>query len=80
MGSYGQVPLRDIWEMLDKCAPGHTRKLGTHYYCIQYNGRAYRSFPKGEHGRANPPIERGHIKRMARLLQIYDCASKTLNL
>ena len=80
MGSYGQVALQEIWAMLDKCAPGHTRKLGTHYYRIQYNGRVYPSFPKGEHGHSNPLIQKGHIKRMARFLQIYECAIESLNL
>lgn len=76
MGSFGQVSLKTVWAMLDDCAPGHTRQLHTHHYCIRYNGHTYPTFPKGEHGKADPPVQLGHVKRMVRLFDIYECAKK----
>jgi hypothetical protein len=60
--------------MLEKCLPGHQRKTTDHYYRITHQGKVYPSFPKGDHGKANPPIESGHVKRLARFFDIYDCA------
>jgi len=31
-------------------------------------------------GKTNPAIQRGHVKRMARFLDILDCAKKHLSL
>jgi hypothetical protein len=80
MSSLGQIPLKDVWAMLAQCAPGHTIDTHTHHYWIRYNGRLYPTFPKGEHGKTNPPIQRGHVKRMARFLDILDCAKEHLSL
>jgi hypothetical protein len=80
MSSRGQVALKDVWMMLAECAAGHTIDEHTHHYWITFNGRLYPSFPKGEHGKANPPIQRGHVKRTARCLGIPDCAKEHLSL
>lgn len=66
--------------MLDRCAAGHTRKLQKHNYAIRYQGRTYPALPKGAHGKANPPIQKGHVKRMARFFGIMDCAKEFLAL
>ena len=79
MGS-GQIALSDVWAMLDECAKGHTRHLHTHYYSIRYNKKIYPTFPKGEHGKSNPQIEKGHIRRMARFFGVLGCAKNVLNL
>jgi hypothetical protein len=75
MSSFGQVALKDIWKMLDDCAPGHTRKAREHNHLIQFAGRAFPSLPLGKHGkRENPRIEVGHVKQMVRQLEIdQDC-------
>jgi hypothetical protein len=80
MGSFGQVPLKDIWAMLDICAPGHTRKAREHNHCIQYSGRTFPSLPLGKHGkRDNPPIELGHVRQMVRQLGLDpDCVKRFL--
>lgn len=80
MSSFGQIPLKDVWSMLHECAPGHTRHLHTHHYSIRYQGKTYPAFPKGAHGKSDPPIETGHIRRMARFLGIYDCARRVLGI
>jgi hypothetical protein len=79
VGSFGTVALKDVWSMLEQCAPGHTRKQTPHNWRITYRGQVYPSFPLGPHGkRVNPPIEIGHIKKMARMLGILDCAKSVL--
>lgn len=76
MSSFGQVPLKDVWAMLTECAPGYLARETTHHYRVTYNDRVYPSFPKGAHGKSNPPIERGPVKKLARFLQIEDCAGQ----
>lgn len=73
-----QVSHSAVWKMLRKCAPGHTRELKTHYYWIGYKDKTYRSFPKGAHGSKDPDVELGHVRKMARHLEILDCAKKYL--
>jgi hypothetical protein len=72
----GQLQLKAIWAMLDDCAPGYTKRLHTHKYSVKWQGRLYRALPKGEHGSANPPIERGQVLRMVKFFGIVDCARK----
>lgn len=66
--------------MLDECAPGHARKLQKHNYAIFYQGKTYPALPKGAHGKANPLIEKGHVKRMVRFFGILECAKKVLQI
>jgi hypothetical protein len=57
--------------MLQRCAPGFTATETDHNYCIRYNGRTYPTLPLGEHGpRHNPEIKRGHVRQMARQLEL----------
>ena len=62
--------------MLDDCAPGHTRRLRTHNYSIQWNDRIYRGFPKGDHDSTNPLIDRSHVRRLVKYFSIVTCARK----
>ncbi len=66
--------------MLKVCAPGCVITKKTHHYWIEYEGRTYPSFPKGEHGKKRrAEIEVGHIKKMVRHLHIdEECAKKEL--
>ena len=80
MTSFGQVPLKDIWAMLDRCAPGHTRKLREHNYVVYYGKESFPSLPLGRHGkRENPAIEIGHIRQMVRQLGLdNECVKRHL--
>ena len=79
MTSSGTVPLKTIWAMLDECAPGWNKTERTHNWVIQYNRLTFHRLPKGEHGaRKNPDIQVGHVKQMARLLQILPCAQQKI--
>ncbi len=40
MGSFGQAPLRDVWRMLEACAPDYKVRPTTHYYCITVGAKA----------------------------------------
>ena len=78
MGSFGQVSLKNVWSMLEACAPGYKVKPTTHYYCISVGEKTYPAFPKGGHGLTNPPIQVRHVRKMARFLGILDCARREL--
>lgn len=77
MGSTGTVKLNAVWELLNHCAPGHTKKEGDHYWRIYFQGKTYPNFPTGKHAK-NKEIQYGHIKRMIRHLEIEDCARTTM--
>jgi hypothetical protein len=76
------VKLLDIWRMLDECASGHQRKASTEYWTVKFNGKSYRSLPRGPHGRrVNPDIETGYVRSMIRHLGIgRECADAILDL
>lgn len=75
MPGFGRVPLNiKHGPDADTCAPGHKRIERTHHWCIYYAGRTHPTLPKGEHGKGNPEIEIGQIKKMARHLEILGCA------
>lgn len=79
MPSSGQVSLKDINDMLDDCAPGAVIVSKPHHNWVTWNGKTYRGLPRGKHGaRKNPEIEVGHVKRMARFLEILPCAQSRL--
>lgn len=66
--------------MLDQCAPGHTRTETDHHFCVRFNGKVFPTLPKGQHGKSNPGIQKGVLKKMARHLGILDCAKRSLAL
>lgn len=80
MSSFGLVTLKEVFTMLDLCAPGHTRTETDHHYCVRFNGLVFPTLPKGAHGKSNPGIQRGVLKKMARHLGILECAKTALGL
>ena len=67
--------------MLDRCAPGRTRKEREHNWVVMYRGRTYPRLPRGEHGaRKNPEIQVGHVKQMVRHFEIEACAKSQIEL
>ena len=81
MSSFGMVPLKEIFSMLKKCAPGHTVEKHKHYFWVSYKGAVYRSLPTGKHGKrkGRADIEVGHVRKMIRHLEIdLKCAKKHL--
>lgn len=76
------IKLNDIWRMLAECAPGYERRESREYWTVKYNGKSYRSLPRGPHGRRiNPDIETGYVRSLIRHLAIdLECAERSLNL
>ena len=73
------INLNDVWAMLDKCAPGYGRKESEHFHRVTYQGKTFRALPLGAHGkRKNPEIEAGHVRSMARHLEIEKCCREQL--
>jgi hypothetical protein len=73
--SFGEVPLKRVWQLLDTCAPGHT-----HNYCVRFRDKSFPTLPLGRHGkRESPPIQIGHIRQIVRQLGIdRDCARRVI--
>lgn len=79
MGSTGTVRLKDIWAMLEHCAPGYSVRSTDHNWRVTFGPLVYPTLPLGPHGRReNPEIELGHVRRMARFLGILECAKAFL--
>jgi hypothetical protein len=79
VASSGTVPLKDIWAMLDDCAPGYQAREREHNWLVIYAGKSFPRLPRGPHGkRQNPGIQVGHIKQMVRFFEIQDCAGRHL--
>lgn len=75
MGSSGTVKLKEVWAMLEECAPGYNKRATDHNWRVTYGERTYPALPLGPHGRReNPEIELGHIRQMVRFLGISECA------
>lgn len=69
------VRQREVFRMLDECAPENTRRLSDHFWRITYKGKTYPSFPKHEQ------VEVGHIRKVLRHLEIdMECAKKHLSI
>jgi hypothetical protein len=66
------ISFADVERMLKSCAPGHGIQLKTHYRIIRYAELIYPSFPKHDE------VEEGHVRKMARVLGILECARKFL--
>lgn len=66
------VSMKAIQAMLEECAPGHSMELKTHNWIVRFNKLTYPSLPKYEE------IEEFIVRKMARTLQIVDCAKKFL--
>lgn len=74
MGSLQLIRLNIVWELLDHCAPGYSRRQTDHHWQIRFAGKEYPTLPLGPHGRRkNPEIQVFHVRRMARFLGIEDC-------
>jgi hypothetical protein len=68
------VSLEDIIRMLEKCAPGYHIVEKTHNLQVYWNKKIYHGLPKYDR---MPP---GHVRSMARMLEILDCAKSVLGI
>ena len=66
--------------MLAICASGFSVEPKKHKQWVRYNGKTFR-LPKGKHGQVDPEIQKGHIKRLVRRLEIdAECAKQHLDI
>jgi len=73
------VPLAKVLKMLERCAPGTEVELKLHHHWVRYNGKTFKSLPKGRHGARVPEVEIGHIDGMLDYLEIdKDCARREI--
>lgn len=74
--------MSDIRQALEACLPNCRWKVGEHrYHILPPNGGPAYFLSKGEHGKGDrAEIERGHVKKMARQFNIYDCMRVHLSL
>jgi len=63
--------------MLEVCAPGHTWEEKTHRIHVTYHGKAFRSLPTGAKS-SKGLIEYGWIRKLARHLEILECANREI--
>lgn len=66
------ISIKAISKMLEECAPGFSMELKTHNRVVRFNGKTYPALPKHDE------IEAGHVRKLARNLDIFDCAKKSL--
>ena len=82
MSPSGQIKLGAVWDMLDECAPGHTRIKQTHSWKIQFGERTYPSLPFGDRSVKRVRrrlIAKNHVKKMVRHLGLNtDCVEGLL--
>jgi hypothetical protein len=73
------VELDDVWQMLDNCLKGYTKKSSDEYWTVKFNGRSYRRIPVGPHGRkTNVAVQSGHIRSLVRFFEIKEDCYKPL--
>ena len=65
--------------MLKKCAPGYGWARKDHYIQVSYKQKTYYTLPTGAHN-SKGEIERGHVRKMAKHLEILECAKSELPL
>jgi hypothetical protein len=72
------IELDSVWSMLSVCAPGYGCKAGKHYWRIAFNGKLFAYLPLGKGTKNRPQVFAGHVKSLARHLEIDACARREL--
>ncbi len=78
--STGTVKLKQVFRMLDECAPGHSRKEQAHSWRVDFNDRRFPSFQLGKRSRGQEAeITMFHVRKLVRALEIdEDCVRRLL--
>jgi hypothetical protein len=66
----GTVRLSDVWQMLNRCAPGYTKVEKPSYWWVEYKGKRFPQLPKGGPSERNPEIRVGVIRQLITQLEI----------
>lgn len=79
MSSSGQVKLKKVWKMLDRCAPGHEVVEQPHLWKVMYKGKTFPSLQLGKRSSNTPEVELGVVQKMVNHLGIdQECAWRNL--
>lgn len=79
MSSFGQVKLKKVWKMLDRCAPGHEVVEQAHLWKVMYKGKTFPSLQLGKRSSKTPEVELGIVQKMVNHLEIdQQCAWRNL--
>ena len=73
-----QIKISAVKSALEKCAPGYSWVPTMHKVRVSFKGKTYPSFPVGSHGSTNPEIQLGHVRQLARHLNILSCFKRVL--
>jgi hypothetical protein len=65
--------MKDVWDMLEECAPGYSREPKPHNWCVRYGDKVYPSLTKN-----HPSVPAGEVRKLARELGIVKCAKRVL--
>jgi len=79
MPGYGQVKIKKVWKMLDKCLEGYELVKGAHKWIIKHGDREFLDLPLGKHesqSSGNTLVERGQLRALVRTFKIEACANK----
>jgi hypothetical protein len=71
------VAFADVRKMLETCAPGARIDEKLHQYWVTYQGKSFRTLPRGDHAHrghkaSGAGIEFGYVRSLVRHLEI-DC-------
>lgn len=80
MSPGGTVLLRDVFDLLDSCAPGYSVQEKDHRIRVHYRQKKVYRLPTGAHGKRErrAEIEVGYVVDMVLLFGIRDCAERTM--
>ena len=77
MSSSGQIRWKSLRRHLDVLLPGWTLRVSDHRRYVSFAGQVAQ-LPKGGHGKSNPEIEIGHVKRLFRAFDRLDEARERI--
>jgi len=78
MSPSGQLKHKQVWKMLDKCAPGWTKIEHDHDWRIDYNGLTFWNFPLGNRKMKTKEVQIHWVRKLAKTLKIEKCAKRAL--
>ena len=78
MSPKGQISHKQVWEMLDECAPGWSKVKAPHHYRVYANGEVFMNFPFGDRKAKRTGVQVHWVRKLARHVGILDCAKRVL--
>ncbi|MFP3941185.1 MAG: hypothetical protein ACLF0P_12820 [Thermoanaerobaculia bacterium] len=70
MSSFGQVKLKKVWKMLDRCAPGYEAVEQGHLWRVMYKDKTFPALQLGKRSSKTPEVELGNVQKMVKHLGV----------